>query len=184
MSDIDPKSFICVAVISGAFGTSGDVKLKSFTVNPESCVLYGPLYSEDGAVLLTPQSHRVMTNHIALKASEIRQREAAQALKGTKLYVPRSVLPDPEDDDDFYYSDLINLEVKTVAGQRMGTIIAVHEFGAGDMLEIQPPNKNGKAAPSFFHPFTKLAVPKIDLKAGRVIINIIEAENGRDHAAS
>ena len=183
MSNPDPKNLICVASITGAFGVAGEVKLKSFTQEPESCVLYGPLYGQDGALILTPESHRVMTNHIALKAPEIKTREEAEGLKGTALYVPRDVLPEP-DEDDFYYSDLIGLEVKTASGQRMGKVAAVHEFGAGDMLEIHPPakatDKQGKPLQSFFHPFTKAAVPKIDLKAGRIIIEIIEAENGRD----
>jgi len=184
MTNIASKNLICVATISGAFGVGGEVKLKSFTQDPESCALYGPLYGEDGELILTPNSHRVMTNHIALKAAEVKTREDAEALKGTALYVSRDVLPDPEDEEDFYYSDLVGLEVKTKSGQRMGKVAAVHEFGAGDMLEIHPPakavDKQGKALQSFFHPFTKVAVPKIDLNAGRIIIEIIEAENGRD----
>ena len=182
MTDIDPKSLICVAICAGAFGVKGEVKLKSFTQIAEDCAAYGPLYNEAGNRVLTPQSHRVMTHHIALKAAEITQREAAQALNGVALYVPRDVLPET-DEDEFYYSDLVGLEVKSTSGQRMGTIIAIHEFGAGDMLEIQPDEKiaqkQGTSARSFFHPFTKICVPKIDLKARRVIIHIIEAENGR-----
>lgn len=183
MDKTHDKTFVCVAVITGAFGVAGEVKLKPFTQTPENCVLYGPLYDENGAVVLTLQSHRVMTNHIAVKTAEVTTREDAQALKGTSLYVPRDVLPEPEE-DDFYYSDLIGLEVKTTTGQRMGKVAAVHEFGAGDMLEIQPAanavDKKGKALTSFYHPFTKAAVPKVDLKSGRIIIEIIEAENGRD----
>lgn len=208
MTENSSETLICVASIIGAFGVAGEIKLKSFTALPESCVLYGPLYGQDGAVLLTPQFHRVMTNHIALKAAEVTTREAAQALKGIALYVPRDVLPKP-DEDEFYFSDLIGLDVKTTDGKRMGKVIAVHEFGAGDMLEIQPPpvkvtdkpsktpskssaktpaktsgktpsKSSGKTAQSFFHPFTKSAVPIVNLKAGRVIIHIIAAENGRD----
>ncbi|MEP1229248.1 MAG: ribosome maturation factor RimM [Litorimonas sp.] len=184
MIDIDPKTLVCVAMCAGAFGVKGEIKLKSFTQDPKDCVLYGPLYNNMGKIILTRQSHRVMTHHIALKAAEISQREDAQALSGTELYVPRHVLPAPDNEDDFYYSDLIGLEVKSTSGQRMGKIIAVHEFGAGDMLEIQPSaktaEKSGKASGSFFHPFTKAAVPKIDLATQRVIIHIVEAENGRE----
>lgn len=173
----------------GAFGVAGEIKLKPFTALPESCVLYGPLYGQDGQLILTPQSHRVMSSHIALKAAEVKTREAAQALKGISLYVPRAVLPEIDNEDDFYYSDLIGLEVKTRAGRRMGKVVAVHEFGAGDMLEILPPpmkmaDRLGKTLPkavqSFFHPFTKAAVPMVNLKAGRIIIDIVEAENGRE----
>lgn len=175
----DKQNWVCVAAISGAFGVAGEIKLKSFTQNPESCVLYGPLYTEEGALLLTPLSHRVMTNHIALKTRDVQDRESAQALKGIRLYVPREALPDHEDEDEFYYSDLIGLEVKTTTGQRAGKIIAVHEFGAGDMLEIKSNAKMGESSVSFYHPFTKQSVPKVDIKSGRVIIHIIEAENGR-----
>jgi len=183
MDKTSEKSLICVAVIKGAFGVSGEIKLKPYTAEAESCVLYGPLYGEDGQLILTPKSHRVMTNYISVKAAEALTREDAERLKGTNVYVPRNVLPEP-DEDDFYYSDLVGLEVKTIAGQRMGKVAAVHEFGAGDMLEIHPPakaaDKQGRPLQSFFHPFSKAAVPKIDLKAGRIIIEIIEAENGRD----
>ena len=180
----DNKDWVCVAAIAGAFGVSGEIKLKSFTQIPESCVLYGPLYNEAGELLLTPQSHRVMNNHIALKTEDVQSREAAQALKGMRVYVPRAALPAPGDEDDFYYSDLVGLDVKTTDGKRMGTVLGVHEFGAGDMLEIKPPLKSDKGAKSekgasFFHPFTKKAVPKVDLKAGRIIIEIVEPEIGR-----
>ncbi len=180
MDEIKQKDLICIAIILGAFGVAGEVKLKSFTETPENCMSYGPLYDENGQCILTPNSHRIMANHIAVQAPEVKDREAAQALKGTKLYVPRQIFPEPDDEDDFYYSDLIGLEVKTTSGQRMGKIIAIHEFGAGDMLEIQPNPKNGKTPQSLFHPFTKVAVPKIDLTARRVIIEIIDAENGRN----
>ena len=104
------------------------------------------------------------------------------SLKGTQLFVPRSALPEP-DDDDFYYADLVGLEVKSTDGKRLGTIRGVHDFGAGDMLEIQPP-KSADTQASWFHPFTKRAVPKIDLKAGRIVIHVEEAIMGREPAQS
>jgi 16S rRNA processing protein RimM len=168
---------ICVAAISGAFGVKGEVKLKPFTESPENCVSYGPLLDEVGAIVLTPLSHRVMKDFIAVTASEITSREMAEALKSTKLYVPRASLPEP-DSDDFYYSDLVGLDVKSTDGKRIGTVTAVHMFGAGDMLEItpHPDKKTKKRAASFFHPFTKAATPKIDIKAGRLVIVPQEAE--------
>lgn len=164
------SKLICVAAISGAFGVKGEVKLKSFTDNPEDCVKYGPLYNAQEDIVLTPQSHRLVTKGIAVRALEIKTREAAEALKSTKLYVPRALLPQPEE-DEFYLSDLIGLDVKTTDGKRMGKVMAVHNFGAGDILEIKP-----KDSASFFHPFTKIAVPKLDLNAGRLIIHIIEPD--------
>ena len=167
----------CVAIIIGAHGVHGAVKVKSFTQNPEDFSTYGPLLGEDGRVILTPKNPRPVSNAFTMRSPEIRSREQAMSLKGTQLFVPRSVLPEP-DDEDFYYADLVGLDVKSTDGKRLGTIRSVHDFGAGDMLEIQPP-KSAEAQASWFHPFTKRAVPKIDLKAGRVVIHIEEAVMGR-----
>ncbi len=161
---------ICVGAIAGAFGVKGEVKLKSFTQKPQDCVAYGPLLDEAGAVILTPTSHRPVKDALAVRAKEVSTREDAEALKSIKVYVLRSALPEPEE-DEFYFTDLVGLDVKTTDGRRMGKVIAVHEFGAGDMLEIKPQD-----SASFFHPFTKVATPKVDIGAGRIVIKIIEAE--------
>lgn len=161
---------ICVAAIAGAFGVKGEVKLKSFTEVVEDCVLYGPLLSENGAVILTPSSHRRVKDAIAIKCPEVSTREQAESLKSTKLYVPRENLPAPEE-DEFYASDLVGLEVKSTDGKRIGKVVNVQDFGAGDLLEIKP-----KDGASFYHPFTKTATPKVDIKAKRVVIKRVEAE--------
>jgi 16S rRNA processing protein RimM len=153
------------------------VKVKSFTQNAEDFSIYGPLLGEDGEIVLTPKNPRPINKAFTMRSPEITTREQAMALKGTQLFVPRSVLPEPEE-DDFYYADLIGLEVKSTDGKRIGTIRSVHDFGAGDMLEIQP-GKSSESQTSFFHPFTKAAVPKVDIKGGRVIIHIEEAVMGR-----
>lgn len=163
------KELICVAAIAGAFGVKGEVKLKSFTEIPEDCVAYGPLLSEGGTVILTPKTHRRVKGAITVICPEVTTREEAEALKSTKLYVPRENFPAPEE-DEFYAADLIGLEVKSTDGKRIGKIIAVEDFGAGDLLEIKP-----KEGASFYHPFTKAATPKVDIKAGRVIIKTTEA---------
>lgn len=174
-----PQNLICVAVIMGAHGVHGAVKVKSYTEIPEDFSNYGPLLDAEGQVILTPKNPRPVGSAFAMRSSEIKTREQALAMKGTQLFVPRDVLPEIEDEDDFYYADLVGLDVKTRDGKRAGTIKAVHEFGAGDMLEIQPPKSAEKQA-TWFHPFTKLAVPKVDLKGRRVIIHIEDAVNGRD----
>ena len=101
---------ICVAAIAGAFGVKGEVKVKSFTEEPENCVTYGPLLNEAGRVVLTPETYRVMKEFIAVTAPEVTSREGADSLKSTQLFVSRNAFPDAED-DDFYYSDLIGLDV-------------------------------------------------------------------------
>ncbi len=164
------QKWVCVAAIAGAFGVKGEVKLKPFTDIPLDCAKYGPLYDDKGLLVLTPQKGRMVKKAVAVTAPEIKTREEAEALKSTKLYIQRSALPEPEE-DEFYFEDLVGLEVKTTAGQRMGKVIAVHEFGAGDMLEIKP-----KEGASFYHPFTKIAVPKVDIKAGRIVIEIVDAD--------
>ena len=172
----------CVAIIIGAHGVHGAVKVKSFTQNPEDFSIYGPLLGEDGRVILTPKNPRPVSNAFTMRSPEIRTREQAMSLKGTQLFVLRSALPEPEE-EDFYYADLVGLEVKSTDGKRLGTVRSVHDFGAGDMLEIQPPKSADEKA-SWFHPFTKQAVPKVDLKARRIVIHIEEAVMGRQPSQS
>lgn len=170
------EKLTCVAVIVGAHGVHGAVKVKSYTQVPEDFSAYGPLLGEDGSVVLTPRNPRPINNAFTMRSPEITTREQAMSMKGTLLYIPRDVLPEPEE-DDFYYTDLVGLEVKTTDGKRIGTVSGVHDFGAGDMLEIKPVKTAEKQA-SFFHPFTKVAVPKVDIKSRRVIIHIEEAVIG------
>ena len=168
----------CVAVIAGAHGVHGAVKVKSFTAVPADFASYGPLMNKSGEVVLIPKNPRPIGNAFTMRSEQITSREQALAMRGTELFVPRANFPEAEE-DDFYYSDLIGLEVKSTDGKRLGTVHAVHEFGAGDMLEIQPPKSAEKQA-SFFHPFTKAAVPKVDLKGGRIIAHIEDPIMGRD----
>lgn len=178
-TDISKLNLTCVAAVLGGHGVHGAVKVKSFTAVPADFSTYGPLLDAAGAVMFTPKNPRSVGKYFTFRSPEVTTREAAEALKGTQLYVPRDALPVPEDEDEFYYTDLIGLDIKSTSGQRMGTVKAVHEFGAGDMLEVQPPKSAEKQA-SWYHPFTKTAVPKVDVKAGRLIIHIEEAVNGRD----
>ena len=163
-----PGDLIVVARIGGAFGVRGEVRLTPFTETPEGCVSYGPLLDARGRIVLTPTAHRAIKKGLAVTAPEIDSPETADSLRGTLLHVPRSALPEPGE-DEFYFSDLVGLEVKTASGQRAGTVIAVHQFGAGDMIEIKPP-KSDTGAKSYYHPFTREAVPKVDLAGGRLII--------------
>ena len=171
---------IQIGVIAGAFGVKGEVKVKSFATNPDDIFRYGALLDKGGAPIFSPQSHRAVKGGFAVIAPEVQTREEAEALKNTKLYIPRESLPEPEE-DEFYYADLEGLPVKTVDGKNAGTVVAIHEFGAGDMLEIKPPKKNGKQSQSFFHPFTKAATPKVDIKSGRIIIDLKAVEADPEH---
>jgi len=174
---VKPQALNCVAIIVGAHGVHGAVKVKSFTQNPEDFSTYGPLLSAEGEIILTPKNPRPINNAFTMRSPEIKTREQAMALKGTQLFVPRSAFPDA-DEDEFYFADLVGLDVKSTDGKRVGKIIAVEDFGAGTLLEIQPV-KSAENQNSFYHPFTKIAVPKIDIKAGRAVIHIEEAVMGK-----
>jgi len=174
---VRPEPLTCVAIIVGAHGVHGAVKVKSFTQNPEDFSIYGPLLNAEGDVILTPKNPRPINNAFTMRSPEIKTREQAMAMKGTELFVPRSAFPEPEE-DEFYFTDLVGLDVKSTDGKRVGKIIGVEDFGAGTMLEIRPV-KTADNQNSFYHPFTKIAVPKVDVNAGRVVIHIEEAVMGK-----
>lgn len=153
---------VCVGAIAGAFGVGGEVRLKSFTAEPRAIASYGPLMTEDGARSFTVTLTRPVTGGLGARLSGVTTREQAEALRGTTLWVARSALPNLPD-DEFYHADLIGLTVFDPGGARLGRVKAVHDHGAGDILEI-----TGESG-SILLPFTREAVPTVDLKAGRII---------------
>lgn len=160
---------ICVGSIAGAWGIRGEVRLKSFCAEPTDIASYGPLFTKDGnrsfAVTLT----RPVAGAIGARLSGISTKEEADALRGTELYVARDRLPGLPD-DEFYHTDLIGLAVKDTGGASLGTVIAVHNHGAGDLIEIR---LTGKAAPLLL-PFTQATVPTVDLARGVLIADLPE----------
>jgi len=155
---------IVVAVIVGAHGVRGEVRVKSFTAEPEAVFAYGPLKNDTGKTLVNPVSVRTAKDHFVVTPKVSLEKEAWDGLKGTLLHVPASVLP-PVDEDEFYIRDLVGLEVFAGGDVPVGTVHAVHDFGAGDILEVTLP-EGGKSA---MIPFTQEDVPAVDLKAGRII---------------
>lgn len=159
---------VCLAAIAGAHGVRGAFRLKTFTAGEQAAASYGPLRTEDGSRRLTLKIVRVLKPGLALAtAKEISTREDAEALAGTKLYVARAALPAVEDENEFYHEDLIGLAVVDEAGASQGRVAAVHNFGAGDILELK--DRPGGAKPALI-PFTRAAVPEVDLAAGRLIV--------------
>ncbi len=155
---------VCVGAIAGAFGVKGEVRLKSFCINPEDIASYGDLTSEDGTRTFRLQITRPVTNGLAARLTGISTKEQADALRGIRLMAERARMPDlPE--DEFYHADLIGLEVRDTGGTRLGTVLSVQDYGAGDMLEIQ----GARGAASVLLPFTRAAVPTVDIAAGRII---------------
>ena len=160
------ERLIVVAQITGAFGVKGEVRIRSFTEDPEACFAYGPLLDASGAVVLTPLKTRSLNEGFGVSPKEKRQREEWEALRGALLHVPREAMPKPESKDEVYVADLIGVDVIHVDGRRLGKVKAAHNFGAGDLIDIEPPS-----GPSFLLPFTRDIFQEIDLAAGRLTAN-------------
>jgi 16S rRNA processing protein RimM len=168
MAKPDPTNQICVGAITGSFGVRGEVRLKSFCAEPTALAEYGVLYTEDGSRSFSVTLTRPVAGGLGARLTGVATKEEADALRGTSLFVSRDKLPNLPD-DEFYHTDLIGLEARDTGGVLLGTVTAVHNHGAGDVLEI---GGGGKA--SVLLPFTMVTVPTVDLAAGRVVINLPE----------
>ena len=155
---------VCVGVLGGAFGVAGEVRLKSFTAEPEAIAEYAPLETEDGARQFDIQITRSLKGGFAARLSGVRSKEDADALKGTQLFVPRDRLPQLPD-DEYYHADLIGLEVVDTGGASLGRVHAVQNNGASDLLELRVPGQST----TVLLPFTLEVVPTVDLKGGRIV---------------
>lgn len=154
---------ICVGAVAGAFGVKGEVRLKSFCADPGSIAAYAPLWTEDGTRSFSVRITRPIPGGLAARLGGIATREQAEALRGLRLFADRDRLP-ALPDDEFYHADLIGLAVLDTGGAVLGRVRAVHNHGAGDILEIQAPG--GRA---ILLPFTRAIIPTVDLGSGRII---------------
>ena len=154
-----------VAKADGAFGVRGEIRLTAFTEDPGALLRYGTLRREDGSLGLTLSAGRVVKDGVIARAAEVETREEAQALRGLRLYVDRAILPEP-DEDEYYLADLIGLAAVSPEGAALGRIKTVNNFGAGDLLEIQPAD----GSPSWWSPFTREAAPEVRIAAGEVVV--------------
>jgi 16S rRNA processing protein RimM len=161
MSDL-----VCVGAIAGAFGVRGEVRLKSFCADPQAIETYAPLLTEDGGRSFTVALSMPISNGFAARLGGVATREQADALRGVRLYAPRDRLPSLPD-DEYYHADLIGLAVLDTGGTVLGRVKAVLNHGAGDLLEVQI--EGGSA--SVLLPFTRAAVPTVDLDSGRLIVD-------------
>lgn len=159
-----PADRICVGVISGAFGVRGEVRLKSFCAQPEAIAAYAPLYTADGQRSFSLRLTRSLNGGFAARLSGVESKEEGDALRGVELFADRDRLPSLPD-DEFYHADLIGLAVFDTGGAALGRVRAVHNHGAGDILEVTAPDGAG----SLLLPFTRAVVPTVDLSAGRLI---------------
>lgn len=160
---------ICVGAIAGSFGVQGEVRLKSFCTDPEAIAAYGPLWTEDGARSFDIRVTRQLSGGLGARLSGVLTKEQADALKGVSLYADRDRLPSLPD-DEFYHADLIGLTAQDPGGAALGTIRAIHNHGAGDLLEIFGPGRKS----ALLVPFTLANVPTVDLGAGKIVIDLPE----------
>jgi len=157
---------VCVGAIAGAFGVQGEVRLKSFCSTPEDIALYAPLFTEDGRQSFSVKLSRSAPGGLVVRLSGVLTKEQGDAMKGVTLWAKREKLPTLPD-DEFYHADLIGLEAVDTGGQPMGRVIAIHNHGAGDIIELQ---QAGQKAARLL-PFTMAVVPTVDLHAGRIVVD-------------
>lgn len=160
---------VCVGAIAGAFGVRGEVRLKSFCTVPEDITAYGPLTTEDGSRSFAVRLTRPVTGGLGARLSGVETREQAEALRGTTLWAPRAALPSLPD-DEFYHADLIGLPVFDPGGAPLGTVRAIFDHGAGDIVEVAGPGG------TLLLPFTRAVVPTVDLAAGRIVADPPESD--------
>ncbi|MGN1286874.1 MAG: ribosome maturation factor RimM [Bradyrhizobium sp.] len=169
---------VCVARIGAAHGVRGAVRLWTFTEDPLAVKDYGPLMTKDGARQFEVMHAREAKDHLVVTLKGVATRDDAERLNGLELYVPRDRLPDT-DDGEYYHTDLIGLAAVTTAEQPLGKVIAIHNFGAGDIIEIAPPQ-----GATMLLPFTNAVVPTVDLAGGRVVIDLPQEIDGDDPSAA
>jgi 16S rRNA processing protein RimM len=169
---------ICIARIGAAHGAGGEVRLWPYTTRAEDVAAYGPLQTADGTRVFEIVSLRPGKDFLVARIKGVTDRTAAEGLCNTDLYVPRERLPEPEP-DEFYHADLIGLRAEDTAGKAIGTVIAVHNFGAGDILEIAP----AAGGETLMQPFSTTAVPSVEVAAGRIVVVLPEETPAEEEAA-
>jgi 16S rRNA processing protein RimM len=169
---------ICIARIGAAHGVRGAVKLWTFTEDPLAVQRYGPLATKDGTRHFEVATAREAKGHLVATLKGVATREDAERLNGIELYVAREKLP-ATDDDEYYHADLIGLAAVTAANEPLGRVIAIHNFGAGTIIEIAPPQ-----GPTMLLPFTNAVVPSVDIESGRVVIELPAEIDGDDPSSA
>lgn len=166
-NDKEKEDRVCMGVVGAPHGVRGAVRIKSFTDAPEAIANYGALEDESAERQFTLRvvSSAKGDGMVIAKLSGVTDRDRAEALRGLRLYAPRAALPPPAE-DEFYHADLVGLAVEREDGSELGKIIAVHDFGAGDVIEIE--RTEGQRV---LVPFTRAVVPVVDIAGGRVVID-------------
>ena len=160
----EPQKSILIAEIGAAHGVRGEVRVKAHTANPLAIADYGPLHDSRGGIFRVKSMRHLKDDMLVVAFEGVADRTAAEKLNRTKLHVDRAALP-PPDEDEFYHADLVGLAVETTAGEPVGTVVAVANFGADDLLDVRRPGGT-----SVYVPFTRAVVPILDFFAGKAVI--------------
>ncbi|MDB5472729.1 MAG: rimM [Devosia sp.] len=173
----DNHNLILLGTIGAAHGIKGQVRIATHTQDPLAIASYGALATDRPGLLVTLSKVRLHKNVVVAHIKGVTDRTAAEQLNGVNLYVERSKLPEPEDEDDFYHADLIGLEARLDNGVVIGTVSAILNFGAGDLVEVQDP----QSGDTYLYPFTKAVVPTIDMGERYLIIVVpLDAPEGEE----
>lgn len=165
MSAGGSDELVLMGRIGAAHGIRGEVRILSFTANPVDIAAYGPLATSRQGFTVTIGKVRPAGNMVIASLAGISDRTAAEKLNGVELFLPRSRLPEADGEDDFYHADLIGLAARTPDGMQLGEVIAVPNFGAGDLLEVRRPDGN-----TVFFAFTRQIVPEVNLGEGYLVV--------------
>ena len=176
MADASPKRLL-MGRIGAAHGIKGEVRITSFTEEPLALADYGPLATDKPGLMIEIESARATTNVLVARLKGVTDRNAAEKLNGVELYVDRDKLPPTADEDDFYHADLIGLEARLIDGSVLGTVTAIPNFGASDLIEV----RDGRSGDTFLYPFTKQVVPEVHLRDGYLVIEVpLDSDPGEE----
>ena len=162
----DTSGKVLLGAVIGAHGLKGEVKVKTFTAEPDALGDYGPLLTEDGRSFEVAELRATAADSAIVRFDGIKDRTSAESLKGVRLSVARDALPEP-DENEFDHTDLIGLRAETRGGETLGRVKGLHNFGAGDVIEI-----TSDAGEERFVPFTEDTVPVIDVTGGRIVVEL------------
>ncbi|MBJ7579189.1 ribosome maturation factor RimM [Devosia sp. MC532] len=171
---------ILLGKIGAAHGIKGEVRIISHTEDPKAIGSYGPLDTDRSGLVITIEKARLSKTVLVARLKGVADRNAAELLNGVSLFVDRERLPETDDEDDFYHTDLIGLDARLENGVSIGEVSALPNFGAGDLIEVRDP----RSGDTFLYPFTKAVVPQIDIKGGFLVISPpLDAEPGEEEPA-
>ncbi len=177
----EKTNLILLGTIGAAHGIKGEVRIASHTQDPEAIASYGALSTNRAGLAITIESARLSKTVLIARLKGIRDRTAAEALNGVALFIERDRLPEIDDEDDFYHTDLIGLDARLEeSGVSIGAVFALHNYGAGDLIEIQ----DQRSGDTYLYPFTKAVVPHIRIAEGYLTIAPpLDADPGEEEPA-